>query len=134
MKAARKKLRLSQGEVARLAGINDRETISQYESGQIKDIDPAVIPLLAVALGLSPQQLSRGPWKAKDDAADLHVSPVAKKLAYSFDRYPLILQNEIRETIARYETLIKTHGEDAVQALLSPETASVPPVGKRRAR
>lgn len=118
MRAARVALGKSQAEIAELAGVKDRETISQYESGIIADIDPAVIPKLAMALGLPAQRLSRTPWGARDEAADLRVSNVARQIAYTFDQYPLAIQNQIRETIAKYETMVKQHGKDAVDALL----------------
>lgn len=120
MRAARTALGKSQAEIAELAGIKDRETISQYESGLIADIAPDVIPRLAMALGMPAQRLSRTPWGAKDEAADLKVSPVARSIAYSFDKYPLAIQNQIRETIAKYELMVKQHGKQAADALFGP--------------
>lgn len=138
MRAARVALGKSQAEIAELAGVKDRETISQYESGLIADIDPAVIPKLAAALGMPPQQLSRTPWDARDEAADLRVSSVARQLAYSFDRYPLAIQNQIREAIARYEIMVRQHGKEAADALFGPppsphKKAEPPPPLKRQA-
>jgi transcriptional regulator with XRE-family HTH domain len=137
MRAARVALGKSQAEIAELAGVRDRETISQYESGLIADIDSGVIPKLATALGMPPQQLSRTPWDARDEAADLRVSSVARQIAYSFDRYPLAIQNQIREAIARYEIMVKQHGKEAADALFgpppSPQKAEPPPL-KRQAQ
>lgn len=136
MRAARVSLGKSQAEIAELAGVKDRETISQYESGLIADIDPAVIPKLAAALGVPAQQLSRTPWDARDEAADLKVSSVARQIAYSFDRYPLAIQNQIREAIARYEIMVKQHGKEAADALFgpppSPHKKAEPPPLKRQ--
>lgn len=127
MRAARKALGKSQAAIAELAGVKDRETISQYESGLIVDIDPPVIPRLAMALGMPPQRLSRTPWGAKDEAADLKVSTVARSIAYSFDRYPLAVQNQIRETIAKYEHIVKQNGKEAADALFGPAPIQEPP-------
>lgn len=126
MRAARAELGLSQAKVAAYAGVKDRETIAQYESGLIADIDPSVIPKLAIALGMSPQQLSRLPWNGRDDAADLRVSAVAKQIAYQFDHYPLPLQNQIRAAIAAYEAMSKVQ----VTAETRPVETTLPP--KRR--
>ena len=134
MKAARQALGLSQARVAEYAGIKDRETIAQYESGLIADIAPAAIPALSRALGLSPQQLSRAPWGARDDAGDLRVSPVAKQLAYRFDDYPLVLQNQIRAAIASYEALVKSHGKAQVDAMYTPPHAAGPPATDARSQ
>lgn len=120
MRSARMALKKSQAQIAELAGVKDRETISQYESGVIADIDQAVIPRLAMALGLPAQRLSRTPWGARDEASDLRISSVARQIAYSFDQYPLAIQNQIRETITRYETLVKQHGKAAADALFGP--------------
>lgn len=126
MRAARTALGKSQAEIAELAGIKDRETISQYESGLIADIAPDVIPRLAMALGMPPQRLSRTPWGARDEAADLKISSVARSIAYSFDKYPLAIQNQIRETIARYEQMVKQHGKEAADALFGPPPVQEP--------
>lgn len=127
MKAARLALGQSQSRIATLAGVNDRETIAQYESGLIENIDPKTIPKLAMALGMHPQQLSRTQWKAKDEASDLRVSSVARQIAYNFDDYPLILQNHIRQTIARYEELVSLHGKEAADAMLTPSAGQAIP-------
>lgn len=141
MKAARLALGKSQAEIAELAGVKDRETISQYESGIIADIDPAVIPKLAMALGLPAQRLSRTPWSARDEAADLKISNVARQIAYSFDQYPLAIQNQIRETIAKYESMVRLHGKNAVDTILGstapalhvvPEKAEPKPPKRQR--
>jgi transcriptional regulator with XRE-family HTH domain len=126
MRAARTALGKSQAEIAELAGVKDRETISQYESGLIVDIAPDVIPRLAMALGMPPQRLSRSPWGARDEGADLKVSNVARQIAYSFDRYPLAIQNQIRDTIAKYEHMVKQHGKDAADALFGPSPTQEP--------
>lgn len=128
MKAARTALGLPQAKVAELAGIKDRETIAQYESGLIADIDPSAIPKLAVALGMPPQQLSREPWKGDDEAEDLKVSAVARQIAYRFDGYPIALQNHIRSAIASYDALVKAHGKAAVDAMYTPPFAAPPTV------
>lgn len=120
MKAARVALGLTQARVAELAGIKDRESISQYESGLIKDIAPNEIPRLAIALGMPPQQLSRVPWKGKDDVEDLRVSAVARQIAYQFDAYPLALQNQIRSAIAVYDAMVKAHGKGVVDVMFTP--------------
>jgi transcriptional regulator with XRE-family HTH domain len=126
MRTARAALGKSQAEIAELAGVKDRETISQYESGLIADIDPAVIPRLAMALGMPPQRLSRTPWGARDEGAELKVSNVARQIAYSFDRYPLAIQNQIRETIAKYELMVKQYGKEAADALFGPTPSQEP--------
>lgn len=128
MKAARLALGLTQARVAELAGIKDRESISQYESGLIKDIDPNEIPRLAIALGMPPQQLSRVPWKGKDGVEDLRVSAVARQIAYQFDAYPLALQNQIRSAIAAYDAMVKAHGKGVVDAMFTPSPAPGMPV------
>lgn len=125
MKAARERLRKSQPEIAKLVGVT-REAISQYEKGVIKDIPVATIPKLAKALGMHPHQLSRHEWKAVDEALDLRVSTVARQIAYAFDDYPLFLQNQIREAIARYEALVREHGREKVEALYGPIPAPPP--------
>lgn len=129
MRAARAALGKSQAEIAELAGVKDRETISQYESGLIVDIAPDVIPRLAMALGMPPQRLSRTPWGARDEGAELKVSSVARQIAYSFDRYPLAIQNQIRETIAKYEFMVKQHGQGAADALFGPSAVQEPTKG-----
>lgn len=126
MKEARRALGKSQAEIASLAGIKDRETISQYESGLIEDIDASLIPKLATALGMPPQQLSRTPWNNRDEGLDLRVSTVARQIAYNFDEYPLIIQNQIRETIAKYESLVKQHGKAAVDRMYEPGDTHLP--------
>lgn len=133
MKEARSALGLSQAKVAELAGIKDRETIAQYESGLIVDIDPGVIPKLAVAVGMPPQQLSRLPWKGDDEAEDLKVSAVARQIAYRFDDYPIALQNHIRSAIASYDALVKAHGKAAVDAMYTPPFAAPTAVAPKHA-
>lgn len=120
MATARHRLGMSQAKVAELAGVNDRETISQYEHGVIEDIDMSIIPKLARVLGMPAQELSRTQWEGRDEAADLKVSNVARQLAYNFDHYPLIVQNQIREAVAQYQNLVKKHGKEAADALFSP--------------
>lgn len=117
MKAARQALGLSQAKVARLAGIKDRETISQYESGKIADIDSAVIPALSKALGMPVAALARDPINVRDEGADLRVGPVARQIAYNWDDFPLGLQNAIRHQIANYETAVAQMGKEAASAL-----------------
>lgn len=126
MRAARTALGKSQLEIAELAGVKDRETISQYESGLIVDIAPDVIPRLAMALGMPPQRLSRSPWGARDEGADLKVSSVARSIAYSFDKYPLAIQNQIRDTITKYELMVKQYGREAADALFGPSPVQEP--------
>lgn len=132
MRSARQRLGKTQQEIANLIGMDDRETISQYESGTIKDIDPAYIPKLSLALGMPAQQLSRTAWSARDEAADLKISTVARQLAYNFDKLPLAVQNQIRDAVANYERLVKAHGKEAADTLLTPQIAAEP--HKRRSK
>lgn len=108
MKKAREDLGYSQQAVADLCEIKDRETISQYESGLIKEIDAPQVPRLSIALGLPISDLSRIITEARDEGADLRVSTVARSLAYNFDRLPLMLQTQIRQLINVYESSV-TH-------------------------
>jgi transcriptional regulator with XRE-family HTH domain len=124
MKAARLTLGHSQQKIADLADIADRETISQYESGAILDIDPAVIPRLAKALGIAAQALSRTPLEVHDEGASLKVSPVARSIALNWDGYPQILQNHIRHLLASYDKVAKEFGPEAATAMY---TTTLPP-------
>lgn len=133
MRTARESLGKSQQEIAGLVGVT-REAISQAETGITKDIDSKLIPKLAMALGMHPQQLSRAAWKAKDEAADLHVSTVARQIAYGFDHYPLAIQNDIRQAIARYEAAVKDWGKDVADAMFTPPGAMQPQAKRKRGR
>lgn len=108
MRQARERLGYSQEEVAKFIelpnGYNPtRESISQYESGSIKEIDPILVPQFVRVLGLNVSEISRVVTGVKDEGADLMVSSVARSIAYKFDRFPLFLQMQIRQFINIYE-------------------------------
>lgn len=108
MRDARKTLGYSQEDVAKLLELPDdrrpsRESISQYESGDIKEIDPPLVPQFARILGLTLSDLSRIVTNSKDDGADLRISTLARSIAYKFDRFPEMLQMQIRQVISVYE-------------------------------
>lgn len=133
MKAARSALGKSQLQIAEIVGVT-REAISQFESGLIEEIDTKLIPKLAMALGMPAQQLSRI-WKGKDESESLRVSPVARQIAMSFDAYPLMIQNEIRQAVSKYEALVKQYGKEAADTMYTPVEGRPPPTkveSKRR--
>lgn len=111
MRDARERLGYSQEQVAKLIDLTDgehltRESISQYESGSIKEIDPPLVRQFSVVLGMPISEISRLVTEARDEGADLRVSTIARSIAYKFDRFPPVLQMQIRQFISVYEDSI----------------------------
>lgn len=108
IKALREAKEKSQQGFAALIGVKDRETVSLYESGRIKEIDLGVVRQL-ILLGMDPRDLMEEPSILEMPETLTDIKPEARHIANSWAGLPAPLKSYLSSHIEIWEAMKKEH-------------------------